>query len=93
MSQIFAGIDVSTQSVSIASPMVLERVDHAHGVININGEDKLVAIGGHRAFRGIQNELTYFEIFNSENQKWELSSHIKMPETRFMFGCVTVAPN
>ena len=84
-------IDVSTQSVTMASPMVLRRYFHEHGVMNINGEDKLVALGGYHTLG--ENQIPNIEIFDAKNQKWELSTYIKMTETsRFKFGCVTVAP-
>ena len=56
-------------SITMASPMNFGRFNHGMGVITINGEDKLVVIGGSDG----SNSFNSVELYNSETNKWEIS--------------------
>ena len=60
-------LDIEDGSVIMASPMNFKRAYHGMGVITINGEDKLVVIGGSGSDGSV-------ELYNIETKKWEISN-------------------
>ena len=55
------------ESITMASPMNFARCHHGMGVITINGEDKLVVIGGSGSDGSVEQ-------YNIETKKWEISN-------------------
>ena len=66
-------LDLNDWSMTIASPMNIKRDAPGIGIITIDDQDRLAAIGGTTRR---DNETCYFmniELFNSSTGKWEIS--------------------
>ena len=82
-------IDVETRKVTEGPPMNSKRIGHGIGVLNIDGQERVVVFGGFV----YENPLTIFlnsvEAYNAQTQKWELTK-IELSEAKAGFGFMTI---
>jgi len=78
-------IDVENGSVNVAEPMNAKRADHGIGVIAINGEERLVVLGGDNEGKWLDS----VEIYNSQTKKWE-TTEMKLKDPSVSFGVLSV---
>ena len=71
-------------SVTLASPMNVERTGHGMGVLTIKGEDRLAVFGGYNSIL-----LDSVETYNAKSAKWE-TTDIKLNGRKYEFGYLTV---
>ena len=79
-------IDTEDGSVTMAASMNFSRVRHAMGVINFNGEERLVVLGGADKAGGRPSTV---ELYNAKTDQWELSD-IMLDVPRCDFGSVAI---
>ena len=88
-------LDTEDGSVTMANPMNSmwpsygmnsNRSSHGIGVLTIKGEDRIAVFGG---FDG-RAYLDSIETYNSQTEKWEKSSDIKLSKTKYDFGYLSV---
>ena len=74
-------IDTENGTVTEVSPLNTERAGHGIGILEINGEEKLVVFGG--------SKESFMEIYNTQTRKWEIATNIRF-STDSSFGFLTV---
>ena len=79
-------IDVETRNVTEGSPMNSTRGYHGIGVLNIEGQEKIVVLGGSES---LSSQLKSVEFYNVQTQKWELTN-IELSEPKDQFGFMTI---
>ena len=80
-------LDPETMSIMIASPMNRRRSRHGMSLVTINDEDRLAIFGGYQDdFR----DLTCFELYNTQTQKWEMTKEISLRKGIRSFGYLSV---
>ena len=72
-------------TVTMASPMNSARAWHGMGVVTINGEERLVVVGGNNE----EDSLESVELYNTQTEKWELAD-IKLNEAKSCFNFLGV---
>ena len=78
-------IDTENGSITMASSMNSNRVDHGMGVVTINGENKLAVFGGWDG----RTKLDTVELYNTQTEKWEMMK-FKLSKARSGFSFLTV---
>ena len=78
-------IDITTQSITNASPLNAKRYLHGIGVMTVSKEEKIVVLGGNDGF----NWLDDIEVYQDDTQTWTLKD-IKLSEAKFSMGVLTV---
>ena len=78
-------IDITTQSITNASPLNTRRYLHGIGVMTVGKEEKIVVLGGNDGF----NWLDDIEVYQDDTQTWTLKD-IKLSEAKFSMGVLTV---
>ena len=74
-------IDMENGTVTEVNPLNTERAGHGIGILEINGEEKLVVFGGAKE--------SFMEIYNTQTRKWEIATNIRF-STDSSFGFLTV---
>ena len=80
-------LDTKDGSVTMASPMNVQRSDHGMGVVTINGEERLAVLGGYNFICGLF--LDSVEVYNTQTGEWE-TTDIKLKEANAIFGFLCV---
>ena len=78
-------LDTEDGSLTMASPMNLERSWHGMGVVTINGEERLAVFGGNNG----ESWHDSVELYNNQTGKWE-TTNITMKEANSEFGFLSV---
>ena len=79
-------IDVKTRNVTEGRPMNFKRWGFGIGVLNIDGQERVVVFGGYNE-EGIF--LKSVEVYNAQTQKWKLTN-IELSELGSSFGFMTI---
>ena len=80
-------LDPETGSVTMASPMNIDRCSHGMGVITINDEERLAVFGG--CSFTLNNLLDCVELYNPQTKSWD-TTNIKLSKPMFEFGFLSV---
>ena len=79
-------INVKTLNVTDGPPMNAKRAYHGIGVLNTDGQDRVVVFGGRDHWASY---LQSVEIYTAQTQKWDLTN-IELSEARAEFGFMTI---
>ena len=79
-------LDPETGSVTMASPMNIDRCGHGMGVITINDEERLAVFGGCSLTLKL---LDCVELYNPRTRSWD-TTNIKLSKPMFEFGFLNV---
>ena len=79
-------LDPETGSVTMASPMNIDRCTHGMGVMTINDEERLAVFGGYSLTLGL---LDCVELYNTQTKSWD-TTNIKLSKPMFEFGFLNV---
>ena len=79
-------LDPETGSVTMASPMNIDRCGHGMGVITINDEERLAVFGGCSLTLKL---LDCVELYNPQTKSWD-TTNIKLSKPMFEFGFLNV---
>ena len=78
-------LDCEDGSVTMGSPMNSKRYMHGMGVVTINGENRVVVLGGFDDGK----DLDSVELYNTKTEKWEMAD-FKLSEAKWGFGFHTI---
>ena len=76
---------ISNGTLRLAGNLNFARRGHGMGIINVNGESKLIAFGGRGFFNNIVTYLSSVEEWNTETESWTVSN-LTLSEPRWSFS-------
>ena len=79
-------IDVENRNVTEGPPMNSKRGEHGIGVLNIDGQERVVVFGG---YNSEDVYLKSVEVYNAQTQRWE-RTNIELSEAKAEFGFMTI---
>ena len=79
-------IDVENRRISEGPPMNAKRADHGIGVLNIDGQERVVVFGG-CSHQGVYPKIV--ELYNAQAPKWE-PTNVELGVGRIEFGFMTI---
>ena len=79
-------INIEDGTVTLSSPMNFKRGSHGIGTLRYKNQNRIAIFGGSNEST---NENT-IEVFDPETLKWELVVDIKMNESKYNFGYLTI---
>ena len=79
-------IDVDNRNVTEGPSMNSKRCYHGIGVLNIEGHEKIIVLGGTERYL---STLKSVEMYNAQTQKWEFTN-IELSEAKEEFGFMTI---
>ena len=79
-------INIEDGIVTLSSPMNFKRGCHGIGTLRYKNQNRIAVFGGSNEFTS-ENTI---EVFDPETLKWELVEDIKMNESKYNFGYLTI---